>query len=59
MKMNVFVASIFTVVLISTVKTQNSEDHDAYMSHFVADIWLEGADVVRILWRDCAKKVSS
>ncbi|KAI8424419.1 hypothetical protein MSG28_002921 [Choristoneura fumiferana] len=57
MKMNIFIASIISVVLLTTVKAENLEDHDAYMSHFVADIWLEGADVVRILWRDCAKKL--
>lgn len=37
----------------------NETDPDTYMSRFIADLWLEGADIVRIIWRDCSKKVST
>lgn len=36
----------------------NETDPDTYLSRLIADLWLEGADVVRIVWRDCSKKVS-
>ncbi|XP_045493773.1 uncharacterized protein LOC123692965 [Colias croceus] len=34
------------------------EDTDTYLSRFLADLWLEGADVVKIIWRDCSKKLA-
>lgn len=34
-------------------------DTETYLSRFIADLWLEGTDVVRIIWRDCSKKVMS
>lgn len=44
--------------LMSHCYGDQKEDTDTYMSRLVADLWLEGADVVRIIWRDCSKKVS-
>ncbi|XP_023948800.2 uncharacterized protein LOC112053572 [Bicyclus anynana] len=35
----------------------NLNDGDDYISRFVADLWLEGTDVVRFIWRDCSKKL--
>ncbi|XP_039749758.1 uncharacterized protein LOC120626333 [Pararge aegeria] len=35
----------------------NESDTDTYISRFIADLWLEGTDVVRIIWRDCSKKL--
>ncbi|CAG9133135.1 unnamed protein product [Plutella xylostella] len=32
-------------------------DGDAHLSSFLANLWLDGADVIRILWRDCSKKL--
>ncbi|XP_049870351.1 uncharacterized protein LOC126369829 [Pectinophora gossypiella] len=43
--------------LVSCCHGDQKEDGDTYMSRFVADLWLEGADVVRIIWRDCSKKL--
>lgn len=34
-----------------------SKDAETKMSNFLADMWLESSDVLRILWRDCSKKV--
>lgn len=53
--------SLLTVVLIPHCCGDGdavNTDTDAYLSRFIADLWLEGADVVRIIWRDCSKKVS-
>lgn len=49
------VISLLSVSLISPCKGES--DADAYLSRFIADLWLEGADVVKIIWRDCSKKV--
>ncbi|XP_075972036.1 DUF1676 domain-containing protein Osi23 isoform X2 [Anticarsia gemmatalis] len=35
----------------------NETDPDTYFSRLIADLWLEGADVIRIIWRDCSKKL--
>ncbi|XP_045765569.1 uncharacterized protein LOC123867536 isoform X2 [Maniola jurtina] len=32
-------------------------DADTHLSRFIADLWLEGSDIVRIIWRDCSKKL--
>ncbi|XP_063533099.1 uncharacterized protein LOC134743537 [Cydia strobilella] len=55
--MSAAVKLVLAVALMSAVNAEKKEDPDAHMSHFIADIWLEGADVVRILWRDCSKKL--
>ncbi|KAI5644481.1 hypothetical protein NE865_03588 [Phthorimaea operculella] len=34
-----------------------NEDSETYFSRFAADLWLEGADVIKIIWRDCSKKL--
>lgn len=53
------VISILTVSLITGCNgEQKQTDPDSYMSQLIADLWLEGADVLRIIWRDCTKKVS-
>ncbi|XP_041971194.1 uncharacterized protein LOC121727417 [Aricia agestis] len=49
------VSFITIVVLISCCNGENTTDQ--YLSTLMADLWLEGADVVRIIWRDCSKKL--
>lgn len=56
--MRVVVVYVFTVTLICGCHGDQKDDTDAYLSRFVADLWLEGADVMKIIWRDCSKKVS-
>ncbi|CAH2105760.1 unnamed protein product [Euphydryas editha] len=34
-----------------------TNDSDTLVSRFIADLWLEGTDVVKIVWRDCTKKL--
>ncbi|KAM3967189.1 DUF1676 domain-containing protein Osi23 [Aphomia sociella] len=55
--MKVAVISFFTLTLISCCYSDQKDDTDAYLSRFIADLWLEGADVIRIIWRDCSKKL--
>ncbi|XP_053603604.1 uncharacterized protein Osi23 isoform X2 [Plodia interpunctella] len=55
--MRVSVISFFSLVLISCCHGDQKVDTDAYLSRFVADLWLEGADVIKIIWRDCSKKL--
>lgn len=52
------VISIIVLSLTGCHGEQKQTDPDSYMSQFIADLWLEGADVIRIIWRDCSKKVS-
>lgn len=61
-KMSVTMGSYFVIVISLLTATAISScygesDADAYLSRLIADMWLEGADVVRIIWRDCSKKV--
>lgn len=56
--MRVVVVYVFTVTLICGCHGDQKDDTDAYLSRFIADLWLEGADVIKIIWRDCSKKVS-
>lgn len=51
------VTLLYCLNLISNCYGDQKEDTDTYISRFVADLWVEGADVVRIIWRDCSKKV--
>ncbi|XP_059046086.1 uncharacterized protein LOC131841778 [Achroia grisella] len=55
--MKVAVISFFTLALISCCHGNQKDHPDAYLSRFVADLWLEGADVIKIIWRDCSKKL--
>ncbi|KAL4707912.1 hypothetical protein ACJJTC_013703 [Scirpophaga incertulas] len=55
--MKVAVFSFFTLTLISGCHGDQKDDTDAYLSRFIADLWLEGADVIKIIWRDCSKKL--
>ncbi|XP_072940089.1 uncharacterized protein Osi23 [Epargyreus clarus] len=45
------------LALMPSCRGDEKEDLDAYFSKFIADLWLEGADVVKIIWRDCSKKL--
>ncbi|XP_050664596.1 uncharacterized protein LOC126965198 [Leptidea sinapis] len=49
----------FYMLVISSAVTHGEEmkDTDTYISTFLADLWLESADIVKILWRDCSKKL--
>lgn len=47
---------LITALVVATCYAET--DTDTYWSKFIADLWLEGADVLRIIWRDCSKKVS-
>ncbi|XP_028178815.1 uncharacterized protein LOC114366220 isoform X1 [Ostrinia furnacalis] len=55
--MRLVVVYFFATTLISGCHGDQKDEADAYMSRFVADLWLEGADVVKIIWRDCSKKL--
>ncbi|XP_026755672.1 uncharacterized protein LOC113515611 [Galleria mellonella] len=55
--MKVAVISYFILAIISCCHGNQKDDPDAYLSRFIADLWLEGADVIRIIWRDCSKKL--
>ncbi|XP_060801789.1 uncharacterized protein LOC106134622 [Amyelois transitella] len=55
--MSISVISFFSLVLISCCHGDQKVDTDAYLSRFIADLWLEGADVIKIIWRDCSKKL--
>lgn len=52
------VIPILTLSIIGCHGDQKPTDPDSYASQFIADLWLEGGDVMRIIWRDCSKKVS-
>ncbi|VVD01861.1 unnamed protein product [Leptidea sinapis] len=47
------------MLVISSAVTHGEEmkDTDTYISTFLADLWLESADIIKILWRDCSKKL--
>ncbi|GBP75968.1 hypothetical protein EVAR_54621_1 [Eumeta japonica] len=46
------------LAVVALVNSQaNGVDNDTYLSSYLADMWLEGADMLRILWRDCSKKI--
>lgn len=45
------------LVLLNSCYGNKTEDSEAYLSHFIADLWLEGTTVLKIIWRDCSKKV--
>lgn len=49
--------SLLTVVAVVRCHGDEKLDTDTRLSSYFADLWLEGADVIRILWRDCSKKV--
>ncbi|CAB3237143.1 unnamed protein product [Arctia plantaginis] len=52
------VTYILATLLISGCQSEfNETDADTNMSRFIADLWLEGADIFRIIWRDCSKKL--
>ncbi|CAH0605817.1 unnamed protein product [Chrysodeixis includens] len=51
------VIPILTLSIIGCHGDQKPTDPDSYASQFIADLWLEGADVMRIIWRDCSKKL--
>ncbi|CAG9795279.1 unnamed protein product [Diatraea saccharalis] len=55
--MNSAMLSFFILTLISGCHGNQKDDADAYLSRFVADLWLEGADIIKIIWRDCSKKL--
>lgn len=57
--MRLVVVYFFAATLICGCHGDQKDDTDAYLSRFVADLWLEGADVIKIIWRDCSKKVST
>ncbi|XP_037868643.1 uncharacterized protein LOC110385501 isoform X2 [Bombyx mori] len=45
------------LLLVTSCHGNQNEDTETYLSKFIADIWLEGGDMVRIIWRDCSKKL--
>ncbi|XP_045532947.1 uncharacterized protein LOC123720396 [Pieris brassicae] len=45
------------VALKSCFAVSQIEETENYLSRFLADLWLEGGDMVKIIWRDCSKKV--
>ncbi|XP_022119890.2 uncharacterized protein LOC110996496 [Pieris rapae] len=45
------------VALKSCFAVSKVEETEHYVSRFLADLWLEGGDMVKIFWRDCSKKV--
>ncbi|CAH0725320.1 unnamed protein product, partial [Brenthis ino] len=49
----------FTLAVIVLVAASGCahNDTDTYLSRFIADLWVEGTDIVRIIWRDCSKKM--
>ncbi|KAL0832808.1 hypothetical protein ABMA28_000970 [Loxostege sticticalis] len=55
--MRLVVVYFFAATLICGCHGDQKDDTDAYLSRFVADLWLEGADVIKIIWRDCSKKL--
>lgn len=52
------IIALLCFILFPICHGDQKEETEAYWSRFAADLWLEGADVVRIIWRDCSKKVS-
>ncbi|KAJ2952129.1 hypothetical protein O0L34_g4407 [Tuta absoluta] len=48
---------LFIAISIRHCHSETKEDAETYFSRFAADMWLEGADVIRIIWRDCSKKL--
>ncbi|CAK1546027.1 unnamed protein product [Leptosia nina] len=53
------VAIILAFVTLKSCSSEPQVDAESYLSRFLADLWLEGADVVRIIWRDCSKQLIS
>ncbi|XP_034829873.1 uncharacterized protein Osi23 isoform X2 [Maniola hyperantus] len=51
----ILVSSGITAIPNDTKGIDN--DADTHLSRFIADLWLEGSDIVRIIWRDCSKKL--
>ncbi|XP_050343454.1 uncharacterized protein LOC126768980 isoform X2 [Nymphalis io] len=49
-----FTLSILAVIFASCSCQMN--DSDTYVTRLIADFWIEGTDIVRIIWRDCTKK---
>ncbi|XP_045535029.1 uncharacterized protein LOC106717753 [Papilio machaon] len=45
------------LVLLGSCYGNKTDDSETYLSHFIADLWLEGTDVLKIIWRDCSKKL--
>ncbi|XP_046963415.1 uncharacterized protein LOC124532525 [Vanessa cardui] len=49
----------FTLYILAVIFASCScqmNDSDTYLSKFVADLWIDGMDVLRIISRDCTKK---
>ncbi|CAG9559938.1 unnamed protein product [Danaus chrysippus] len=49
--------TILLLILISECHCDQISDTESYLSRFIADMWLEGSDIVRIIWRDCSRKL--
>ncbi|XP_038220250.1 uncharacterized protein LOC119838388 [Zerene cesonia] len=56
--MKVLIPFLVGLLTLRDSSAEHVEDNDAYLTHFLADLWLEGADVVKIIWRDCSKKLA-
>ncbi|CAK1598801.1 unnamed protein product [Parnassius mnemosyne] len=48
---------LLSLTLIYSCRGIQAEDSETYLSRFIADLWLEGADILKIIWRDCSKKL--
>ncbi|XP_013165112.1 PREDICTED: uncharacterized protein LOC106115969 [Papilio xuthus] len=55
--MKIHLSLLLVFVLLSSCYGNKTDDSDTYLSHFIADLWLEGTDVLKIIWRDCSKKL--
>ncbi|OWR52515.1 putative mitochondrial solute carrier [Danaus plexippus plexippus] len=54
---NMKYTTILLLILISKCHCDQISDTESYLSRFIADMWLEGSDIVRIIWRDCSRKL--
>ncbi|CAG4993027.1 unnamed protein product [Parnassius apollo] len=50
-------AHLLSLTLIYSCRGIQTDDSETYLSSFIADLWLEGADVLKIVWQDCSKKL--
>ncbi|XP_022825428.1 uncharacterized protein LOC111355640 [Spodoptera litura] len=51
------ISMLATFLIVGCHGEQKQPDPDSYVSQLIADLWLEGAEVIRIIWRDCSKKL--
>ncbi|XP_068631441.1 uncharacterized protein Osi23 [Battus philenor] len=49
--------SLLILMSFASCHGKEIEETEAYLSHFIADLWLEGADVLKVVWKDCSKKL--